>query len=143
MTRFPAFMLTLSFARRKWVFSKESSEALGSFVAECRRLINISNAASNVDFRWLNKYHPHRHLPGIIAFSNLIVLMLTQGYQVPTLFPRPDLRSLQKSPHSRLSPAFAGQPGDEDSDMIIILDDWLRSRLQNDKNVFTETRNFR
>ena len=55
---------------------------------------------------------------------------------MPTLFPRPDLRKVQKSSHLKLSPAVAGQPGDEDADLLVILDDWLRRRVEEDKNVF-------
>ncbi|KAL5487537.1 hypothetical protein ACEPAI_5645 [Sanghuangporus weigelae] len=116
----PLFTLTLSYGDRKWTFSTDSSENLRIFVAECRRLINIASSSSHVDFRWLNKYQSHRQL------------------QVPTLFPRPDLRKVRKPSHLDLSAAVAGQPGDENADLLLIIDDWLRSHVEEDNDIFVE-----
>ncbi|KAL5507754.1 hypothetical protein ACEPAH_5372 [Sanghuangporus vaninii] len=116
----PLFTLTLSYGNRKWSFSTDSSENLRIFVTECRRLINVASSSSRVDFRWLNKYQSHRQL------------------QVPTLFPRPDLRKIRKPSHLDLSASVAGQPGDEDADLLLIIDDWLRSQVEKDKDVFIQ-----
>ncbi|EJD01693.1 DNase I-like protein [Fomitiporia mediterranea MF3/22] len=121
----PSFVLTLNFAGQKYVFFAESSEELGSFVSECRRLIKVADSAPHIDFRWLNKYHARRRL------------------RVPALFPRPDLRKLVEPAHAGLSEAWAGQPGDEDADIEHIRNEWLRRKLDEDKSVFTGERNIR
>ena len=42
----------------------------------------------------------------------------------------PDLRKLKKPVHTRLTPASAGQPGEDIADIEIIREDWMRGRLQ-------------
>jgi phosphatidylinositol-bisphosphatase len=41
-----------------------------------------------------------------------------------------DLRVARKPLHTRLSAAFAGEAGDDFSDIVRIRDDWIRSRVQ-------------
>ncbi|KAH8118813.1 DNase I-like protein [Phellopilus nigrolimitatus] len=57
---------------------------------------------------------------------------------IPPMFPRPDLRKIQKAAYTNLSPASAGRPGDEDTDIALIHDDWLRSKLVEDRDIYTK-----
>lgn len=44
----------------------------------------------------------------------------------------PDLRKLKKPVHIRLSPASAGTPGDDISDVEIIREEWLRQKVEDE-----------
>ena len=53
--------------------------------------------------------------------------------RLPTVNPiPPDLRTLQKPVHTRLSPASAGLPGSDLSDIETIREDWLRRKVQDE-----------
>ena len=62
---------------------------------------------------------------------------------MPPLFPRPDLRTLLKPAHERLSVAFAGQPGDEELDMMLIRDEWIRKKLNDCGDEYASSRTLR
>ncbi|KAJ7507015.1 DNase I-like protein [Mycena galericulata] len=50
---------------------------------------------------------------------------------LPALFAVPqDLRVARKPLHTRLSPAFAGEAGDDMSDIVRIRDDWIRNNVR-------------
>ncbi|THH05204.1 hypothetical protein EW145_g4967 [Phellinidium pouzarii] len=121
----PCFLLSLEFDGQKQTFATESSENMRIFIAECRWLIKVASTSKSPDYRWLGFYRPHSHM------------------ELPPLFPRPDLRSLQKPAHINLTPAAAGQPGDEDIDVTLIRDTWLSEKLAADKNIYTRDRRIR
>jgi phosphatidylinositol-bisphosphatase len=64
-------------------------------------------------------------------------------HTVPPLFPRPDLRTLLKPAHERLSPAFAGEPGDEEIDTAVIRDEWIRRKLDECEEEYSSSRSLR
>ena len=44
----------------------------------------------------------------------------------------PDLRKLQKPVHTRLTPASAGVPGNDISDIEMIREEWMRRMVQHE-----------
>lgn len=49
--------------------------------------------------------------------------------KAPPLLPRPDLRLLLEDASLRLSTAFAGHSGDEEADMLLIREDFVRRAI--------------
>ncbi|KAJ6457770.1 DNase I-like protein [Mycena vitilis] len=92
-------------------------QTLRDVLAECKRLKEIAdapptNAASLTTFSWLAPYTSRRA-------------------PLPALFSIPqDLRVTRKPLHTRLSAAFAGEAGDDFSDILRIRDEWIRTRVR-------------
>ncbi|KAJ7672386.1 DNase I-like protein [Mycena polygramma] len=92
-------------------------QTLRDVLAQCKRLKEIAdapptNAAPLTTFSWLAPYTSRRA-------------------PLPALFSVPqDLRVARKPLHTRLSAAFAGEAGDDFSDILRIRDEWIRSRVR-------------
>ncbi|KAJ6493027.1 DNase I-like protein [Mycena sanguinolenta] len=92
-------------------------QILRDVLAECKRLKEIADAppasaAPLTTFSWLAPYTSRRA-------------------PLPALFSVPqDLRVAQKPLHTRLSVAFAGEAGDDSTDIVAIRDEWIRSRVR-------------
>ncbi|KAJ7612324.1 hypothetical protein DFH06DRAFT_1345073 [Mycena polygramma] len=90
-------------------------QTLRDVLAECKRLKEIAdapptNAAPLTTFSWLAPYTSRR---------------------APLLFSVPqDLRVARKPLHTRLSAAFAGEAGDDFSDILRIRDEWIRTHVR-------------
>ncbi|KAI0943540.1 hypothetical protein AcW1_002679 [Taiwanofungus camphoratus] len=90
-------------------------QGLRSVLAECRRIkaVSVTQEVSDAStaFSWLAPYLSRRVEPPILS-------------PIP-----PDLRIITKPLHTRLSPASAGLPGDDASDIAAIREDWVRKRI--------------
>ncbi|KAJ7111389.1 Endonuclease/exonuclease/phosphatase [Mycena epipterygia] len=91
-------------------------QTLRAVLAECKRLKELADAPPTTPalatFSWLAPY-TSRRVP------------------LPALFSVPqDLRIAHKPLHTRLSAAFAGEAGDDSSDIVRIRDDWIRTRVR-------------
>ncbi|KAJ3485089.1 hypothetical protein NLI96_g5200 [Meripilus lineatus] len=87
---------------------------LRSVLAECKRLKQLS--AANYD-------------PGATPiYSWLFPYATIPVPSVLSVFP-PDLRHSHRSSNSILSPASAGQPGDDVLDISVIREDWIKNRV--------------
>ncbi|KAJ7059109.1 DNase I-like protein, partial [Mycena amicta] len=98
-------------------------ENLRIVLAECKRLKELADspppatAAALTTFSWLAPYTARRA-------------------PLPPLFSIPeDLRIARTPLHARLSPAFAGQPGDDTGDVVRIRDEWIRVRAREEAGV--------
>ncbi|KAI8989001.1 DNase I-like protein [Trametes punicea] len=84
---------------------------------ECKRLKETSQTEGVYDiepFGWVAPYFAEDALP-------------------PLLSPiAPDLRQVQKPVYTRLSPASAGAPGNDISDIEVIREDWMRKKVEED-----------
>ncbi|KAF7329209.1 DNase I-like protein [Mycena kentingensis (nom. inval.)] len=102
------------------------AEIVRLLLAECKRLKQLADAPSApsvapilTTFSWLAPYTARRA-------------------PLPPLFHIPqDLRVARTPLHARLSPAFAGQPGDDASDVLRIRDEWIRVRAREEAGVGT------
>ncbi|TBU57913.1 DNase I-like protein [Dichomitus squalens] len=97
------------------------TQGLRLLLDECRRLKEASTAETDDDydfepFAWIAPYVADHAVPPLLS-------------SIP-----PDLRKLQIPVHARLSPASAGVPGSDLSDVEAIREDWLRERMQ--KEIF-------
>ncbi|KAF8189146.1 Endonuclease/exonuclease/phosphatase [Mycena galopus ATCC 62051] len=93
-------------------------QTLRDVLAKCKRLKEIADAPPTsaapplTTFSWLAPYTSRRApLPALFALP-------------------PDLRTAQKPLHTRLSAAFAGEPGDDAADVVLIRDEWIRARVR-------------
>ncbi|KAJ6625186.1 DNase I-like protein [Mycena sp. CBHHK59/15] len=91
-------------------------QTLRDVLAECKRLKELADAppsaAPLTTFSWLAPYSSRRA-------------------PLPPLFSIPqDLRVVRQSLHARLAPAFAGEAGDDFGDILLIRDDWIRTRAR-------------
>ncbi|KAF8189113.1 Endonuclease/exonuclease/phosphatase [Mycena galopus ATCC 62051] len=93
-------------------------QTLRDVLAECKRLKDMADAPPTsaapllTTFSWLAPYTSRRApLPALFALP-------------------PDLRTAQKPLHTRLSAAFAGEPGDDAADVVLIRDEWIRARVR-------------
>ncbi|KAJ7023466.1 DNase I-like protein [Mycena alexandri] len=94
-------------------------QTLRDVLAECKRLKELADAPPSsavapplTTFSWLAPYTSKRA-------------------PLPALFSIPqDLRVARKALHIRLSTAFAGEAGDDFSDILRIRDDWIRTRVR-------------
>ncbi|KAJ7742592.1 DNase I-like protein [Mycena metata] len=94
-------------------------QTLRDVLAECKRLKELADAPPSspvapplTTFSWLAPYTSRRA-------------------PLPALFSVPqDLRIARKALHTRLSSAFAGEAGDDFSDILRIRDDWIRTRVR-------------
>ncbi|KAJ7285002.1 DNase I-like protein [Mycena rebaudengoi] len=93
----------------------QNVQGLRDVLAECRRLKESADAPPSATpittFSWLAPYTSRR--PPLPSFT------------IPQ-----DLRIGHKPLHTRLSRAFAGEMGDDFSDIVRIRDEWLRSRVR-------------
>ncbi|PCH36777.1 DNase I-like protein [Wolfiporia cocos MD-104 SS10] len=100
-------------------FVTQDIQGLQLVLSECRRLKDsLMRAADGLGqtrqstFAWTAPYMAKVPQPSI----------LTSG--------PPDLRTLNTPLHTLLSPASAGAPGDEASDIELIREDWVRSKIR-------------
>ncbi|KAI1792704.1 DNase I-like protein [Ganoderma leucocontextum] len=95
------------------------TQGLRRLLDECKRLKDVLTAEADGDydfepFAWVAPYTVDH------AIS-------------PLLSPIPsDLRHAKKPLHARLSPASAGVPGDDLSDVEVVREEWLRRRVQDE-----------
>ncbi|EAU84020.2 hypothetical protein CC1G_11458 [Coprinopsis cinerea okayama7 len=103
------------------LFYIQDVQELRDFVSECKRLkaeTNIDNneviniAQSTTYFSWLRPYILKQISPLLLA-------------SIP-----PDLRLVNQPLHERLSPASAGQPGDDYADLHLMRDEWVRAEAR-------------
>ncbi|TFK52904.1 DNase I-like protein [Heliocybe sulcata] len=91
-------------------------QGLRSVLAECKRLKTQAEerkqSDSPGDYSWM-RYYTVKHIP---------VSLLSK---IP-----PDLRTINKPLHTLLSPASAGLPGDDEFDINLIREEWVRSKAQ-------------
>ncbi|CAL1710188.1 unnamed protein product [Somion occarium] len=94
-------------------FLTRNTHGLRAVLAECKRLKELSDANSEPGvippFIWIIPYISNR-LPEILS-------------PIP-----PDLRHAHRPLHTLLSPATAGQPGDEALDISLICEEWIKMR---------------
>lgn len=74
----------------------------------------------------------------VTALQLPLFVLAYQFTTVPRLYPRPDLRELQKPAFSHLSRAFAGQPGDEYLDIAHIRDEWILTEMDKAKDKYSK-----
>ncbi|KAJ6552223.1 DNase I-like protein [Mycena vulgaris] len=91
-------------------------EALRAVLTECKRLKDIADV-------------PPMAPPPLTTFSWLAPYTARRP-PLPALFSPQDLRVARKPLHTRLSAAFAGDAGDDYSDIVRIRDDWIRARVR-------------
>ncbi|KAJ7850026.1 Endonuclease/exonuclease/phosphatase, partial [Mycena olivaceomarginata] len=92
-------------------------QTLRDVLAECKRLKEIADA-------------PPASAPPLTTFSWLAPYT-SKRVPLPALFGVPqDLRVAHKPLHTRLSAAFAGEAGDDFTDIVRIRDEWIRSRVR-------------
>ncbi|KAJ7850016.1 Endonuclease/exonuclease/phosphatase [Mycena olivaceomarginata] len=92
-------------------------QTLRDVLAECKRLKEIADA-------------PPASAPPLTTFSWLAPYT-SKRVPLPALFGVPqDLRIAHKPLHTRLSAAFAGEAGDDFTDIVRIRDEWIRSRVR-------------
>ncbi|KAK0454454.1 DNase I-like protein [Armillaria borealis] len=106
------FKLTINSDGESLSFITYNVQGLTSMLAECRRLKKISERMETLSpaqtYSWLAPYtSEHSSLP---IFSSS----------------PPDVRLLTQPLHTRLSSASAGLPGDDNDDILMIRDDWVR-----------------
>ncbi|KAJ3779009.1 DNase I-like protein [Lentinula raphanica] len=94
--------------------------ALKNVLAECRRLKELSEIVPDLNsptqtYSWLASYTTNS--------NNIFIPSLPSSF--------PDLRTLHQPLHDRLSRAGPGTTGDDSNDIILIRDDWVRSRARN------------
>ncbi|KAF6751635.1 DNase I-like protein [Ephemerocybe angulata] len=103
------------------VFFTRNVQSLREFVAECKRMREISDVESNVyinlaqsttHFSWLRPYILKQISPALLAI-------------IP-----PDLRQVNKPTMERLSTSSAGQPGDDHADIRTVRDEWVRAQAR-------------
>ncbi|KAJ3544105.1 hypothetical protein NMY22_g2904 [Coprinellus aureogranulatus] len=103
------------------VFFTRNVPELRAFVAECKRMREVSDVESNVvinlaqsttHFSWLRPYILKQISPSLLA-----------------LIP-PDLRSTNKPLNERLSTSSAGQAGDDHADIQLIREEWVRGQAR-------------
>ncbi|KAJ7243583.1 Endonuclease/exonuclease/phosphatase [Mycena haematopus] len=93
-------------------------QTLRDVLAECKRLKEIADAP------------PASAIPPLTTFSWLAPYT-SKRVPLPALFSAPqDLRVGQKPLHTRLSSAFAGEAGDDSTDIVLIRDEWIRDRVR-------------
>ncbi|KAI9060023.1 DNase I-like protein [Trametes sanguinea] len=86
---------------------------------ECKRLRDASSAEIEADydfepFGWVASYVADDSIPPLLS-------------PIP-----PDLRTIKKPIHTRLTPARAGAPGNDFSDMELIREDWMRKKVEDE-----------
>ncbi|KAJ7450812.1 DNase I-like protein [Mycena latifolia] len=91
-------------------------EALRAVLAECKRLKDLADA-------------PPTSVPALTTFSWLAPYTARRA-PLPALFSPQDLRVARTPLHTRLSTAFAGDAGDDLSDVVRIRDHWIRARVR-------------
>ncbi|RPD60669.1 DNase I-like protein [Lentinus tigrinus ALCF2SS1-7] len=94
-------------------------QGLRRLLDECKRLKEAfaMETADDFDFEpfgWVAPYMADHALPPLLS-------------SIP-----PDLRKLKKPVHTRLSAASAGMPGDDISDVEIIREEWMRSKVEDE-----------
>ncbi|KAJ7206536.1 DNase I-like protein [Mycena pura] len=100
------------------VLCTQQVETLRTVLAECKRLKELVDAP------------PLASAPPLTTFSWLAPYTARRA-PLPSLFALPeDLRVAYTPLHLRLSAAFAGDPGDDASDIVRIRDDWIRTRVR-------------
>ncbi|KAJ7700407.1 Endonuclease/exonuclease/phosphatase [Mycena rosella] len=92
-------------------------EALRNVLAECKRLKEVADVP------------PSTAAPPLVTFSWLAPYTARRA-PMPALSAPQDLRVARKPLHTRLSRAFAGDAGDDASDVVRIRDAWLRARVR-------------
>ncbi|EKM78327.1 hypothetical protein AGABI1DRAFT_101055 [Agaricus bisporus var. burnettii JB137-S8] len=105
-------------------------QSLGILIAECKRLKNEIESSRNVDveqsqiyFNWLVPYYSrfiHQYPCHV-----LIDISMPIASSMP-----PDLRVANKNLLDRLSPASAGFSGNDNADIRLIRDEWVRDRAR-------------
>ncbi|KLO08776.1 DNase I-like protein [Schizopora paradoxa] len=108
-------VLRLQAPGHEYAISTYSTDELRNFVGECKRLQSIANASGSDpgEWTWLRTH---------------------------SLFPRPDLRTLLDDASFRLSSACAGQPGDEEADLMAIREAWIREELDASLGNYSKSR---
>ncbi|KAH9933096.1 DNase I-like protein [Amylocystis lapponica] len=107
------------------------TEKLRLVLAECKRLKEASVTAvqqgydAPTTYPWIAPYVLARRRPHLMS-------------SVP-----PDLRMINKPLYTQLSPASAGSPGDEVSDIDTIREDWINTRAQQEATSAGETATLR
>ncbi|KAI0074264.1 DNase I-like protein [Panus rudis PR-1116 ss-1] len=93
------------------------THGLRLILAETKRLKDLSDA---------------NYEPGVSPLYAWILTYISSAQ--PDILPLipPDLRHAHRPLHTLLSPASAGQPGDEALDISLIREDWMRSKVFND-----------
>ncbi|KAJ7118421.1 DNase I-like protein [Mycena crocata] len=94
-------------------------QTLRDVLAECKRLKDLADAPPTAPtssplttFSWLAPYTaPRTPLPALFSLPQ-------------------DLRVARKPLHTRLSAAFAGEAGDDFSDIVRIRDEWIRAKVR-------------
>ncbi|KAJ3794881.1 DNase I-like protein [Lentinula aff. detonsa] len=94
--------------------------ALKDVLTECRRLKELSEIVPEVNsptqtYSWLASYANNN--------NNIFIPSLPSAF--------PDLRNSVQPLYSRLSPASPGTTGDDLNDIVLIRDEWARSRARN------------
>ncbi|KAI0357724.1 DNase I-like protein [Trametes cingulata] len=90
---------------------------LRKILDECKRLKEVFAAETEDDydfepFGWVGPYISENALPPLLS-------------AIP-----PDLRKIKKPVHTRLSPASAGLPGNDVSDIEVVREDWMRRKVE-------------
>ncbi|KAJ7880385.1 hypothetical protein B0H14DRAFT_3768414 [Mycena olivaceomarginata] len=93
----------------------------------CRR---VGSASDHESTRERSPDAPPASAPPLTTFSWLAPYT-SKRVPLPALFGVPqDLRVAHKPLHTRLSAAFAGEAGDDFTDIVRIRDEWIRSRVR-------------
>nr|GAT60061.1 DNase I-like protein [Mycena chlorophos] len=101
----------------------QQAEGLKTLLSECKRLRELAEAP------------PLAAAPILTTFSWLAPYTARRA-PLPSLFGIPeDIRIANTPLHERLSPAFAGQPGDDAGDVVKIRDEWIRVRAREEAGV--------
>ncbi|CDO76134.1 hypothetical protein BN946_scf184332.g4 [Trametes cinnabarina] len=100
-------------------------QGLRKVLDECKRLRDASSAEPEDEydfepFAWVAPYIADDAVPPLLS-------------PIP-----PDLRTIKKPVHTRLSVASAGMPGNDISDIELVREDWMRRRVE--ENLFTQSR---
>ncbi|KAJ7802539.1 DNase I-like protein [Mycena olivaceomarginata] len=90
----------------------------------------VASASDHESTRERSPDAPPASAPPLTTFSWLAPYT-SKRVPLPALFGVPqDLRVAQKPLHTRLSAAFAGEAGDDFTDIVRIRDEWIRSRVR-------------
>ncbi|KAJ7143655.1 DNase I-like protein [Mycena filopes] len=94
-------------------------QTLRDVLAECKRLKEIADAP------------PTSAVPPPLTTFSWLAPYTSKRAPLPALFHTPqDLRLARKPLHTRLSTAFAGEAGDDSSDIVRIRDEWIRAQVR-------------
>ncbi|KAJ7880394.1 Endonuclease/exonuclease/phosphatase [Mycena olivaceomarginata] len=116
--------LTLATAR------PDPARRVGGVQAAERNCRRVASASDHESTRERSPDAPPASAPPLTTFSWLAPYT-SKRVPLPALFGVPqDLRVAHKPLHTRLSAAFAGEAGDDFTDIVRIRDEWIRSRVR-------------